>query len=163
MSPFDKTIPEPAFGPLALFCFLLVSSSFSSSSSLVLFLVSFAVFPPNAPELLFLSNDNLLVVLPFISSPSLFCFDLGKISFSYYLIVFCWFLFFFILTVQLDAIPVQALFLPNILVLPSSLGLPSLPIVPVSLPIISCCTIEVSKPLDWPSLYLHCPCHVKTL
>jgi len=83
-SPFDKTIPEPVFGPPALFRFPSVLPS-SPPSPPVPVLVSPAVFPPDAAELLFLSDDNLLVSPPFISSPSLFCTDLGEIIFLLFL------------------------------------------------------------------------------
>jgi len=76
-SPFDKTVPEPVFGPPALFRFPSVSPS-PPPSPPVPVLVSPAVFPPDAAKPLFLPDDNLLVGPPFISSPSLFCTDLGK-------------------------------------------------------------------------------------
>ena len=76
-SPFDKTVLEPVFGPPALFHFPSVSP-LPPPSPPVPVLVFPAVFPPNAAEPLFLPDDNLLVGPPFISSPSLFCTDLGK-------------------------------------------------------------------------------------
>ena len=76
-SPFDKTIPEPIFGPPVLFRFPSVSP-LPPLSPLVPVLVSPAVFPPDAAELLFLPDDNLLVASPFISSPSLFCTELSE-------------------------------------------------------------------------------------
>ena len=76
-SPFDKTIPKPVFGPPVLFCFPSVLPLLPPSPP-VLVLVSPAVFPPDMAEPLFLPDDNLLVGPPFISSPSLFCTDLGK-------------------------------------------------------------------------------------
>jgi len=81
-SPFDKTVPEPVFGPPALFCFPFVLPSLPLSP-LVLVLVSPMVFPPNVSEPLFLPDKNLLVVPPFISSPFLFCSDLSKLFFHY--------------------------------------------------------------------------------
>ena len=81
-SPFDKTIPKPVFGPVVLFCYPSVLSSLPLSPPVVV-LVSPVVFPPNAAELLFFPNDNLLVVPPFISSLSLFCSDLGELSLYY--------------------------------------------------------------------------------
>jgi len=79
-SPFDKTVPEPVFGPPALFRFPFVSPS-PPPSPPVPVLVSPAVFPPGAAELLFLPDNNLLVGPPFISSLSLFCTDLSKFIF----------------------------------------------------------------------------------
>ena len=76
-SPFDKTVPEPVFGPPALFHFPFVSPS-PPPSPPVPVLVFPAVFPPDTAAPLFLPDDNLLVGPPFISSPSLFCTDLGK-------------------------------------------------------------------------------------
>ena len=86
-SPFDKTVPEPVFGPPALFRFPSVSPS-PLPSPLVPVLVSPAVFPPDMAELLFLPDNNLLVGPPFISSPSLFCTDLGEIIFLLFLYSF---------------------------------------------------------------------------
>ena len=76
-SSFDKTVPEPIFGPPALFRFLFVLP-LPPSSPLVPVLVSPAVFSPDMAEPLFLPDDNLLVGPPFISSLFLFCTDLGK-------------------------------------------------------------------------------------
>ena len=62
VSSFDKTVPEPIFGPPALFHFPSVSPSLPLSPP-VLVLVSPAVFPPNMTELLFLPNKNLVTPL----------------------------------------------------------------------------------------------------
>ena len=87
MFSFNKTVPKPVFGPLVLFCFPSVSP-FPPLSPPVLVLVSPAVFPPTVAELLFLPDDNLLVVPLFISSPSLFCSDLGELLFLLFLYPF---------------------------------------------------------------------------
>ena len=83
-SPFDKTVPEPIFGPPALFHFPSVSP-LPPPSPPVLVLVSPMVFPPDAAEPLFLPDDNLLVGSPFIFSPSLFCTDLSEFIFLLFL------------------------------------------------------------------------------
>ena len=80
--PFDKTVPKSIFGPPVLFRFSSVLPSPPLSPPAPV-LVSLVVFPPNAAELLFLPDNNLLVMPPFISSPSLFCSDLGGLSFYY--------------------------------------------------------------------------------